>query len=131
MREQTLPLSAYRDIIPAKEIDISYTLYLVATLVVMVAIVYLVYRYRTQRIVVPTPKEQALSRLRALDLSGVVTKEMLYSFTLDTQIYLEGESDMTLEQILELLTPYKYHHSDVDMEPSIIAMMSSYIEELE
>ena len=131
MREQTLPLSAYRDIIPAKEIDISYIPYLVATLVVMVAIVYLVYRYMTQKIVVPTPKEQALSRLRALDLSGVVTKEMLYSFTLDTQIYLDGESDTTLKQILELLTPYKYHHNDVDIEPSIIAMMSSYIEELE
>ena len=131
MREQTLPLSAYRDIIPAKEIDISYTPYLVATLVMILAIVYLVHRYRAQRIVVPTTKEQALYRLKALDLSGMVTKEMLYSFTLDTQIYLDGESDRTLEQILELLTPYKYHHNDIDIEPSIIAMMSSYIEELE
>ena len=102
-------LSQLKDIKPIVEVP-DYSLYIFICLVgvVLLGIGYGLYRYftRVKKTKQPTPKELSWQKLQNLDFTN--TKDVVYSFSLECEKFLDEANKTRFETIVKKLEKYKY-----------------------
>lgn len=122
-------LSKLADIMPDISIDFNglyCSMVLASICLVAVVVVSLGIRKSKQTLNI---KDDALKRLKSMDFNGVVTRQMLYDFTLDTKSCPKTEGSK-LEELEQKLLKYKYHNQDINLPRELVLEIVEYIEEL-
>ena len=122
-----------KDIMPDKGIEISLLTYLIPFMVILLLMIWVLYRfikYTHRNHTILTGREQALQCLRSMTTTSLMQKEGLYQFSIQMQIYLEGKEDPNYLQLEEKLTPHKYHATPQTIDPQLIQEIQDYIKGL-
>ncbi len=122
-----------KDIMPDKGIEISLLTYLIPFIVILLLMIWLLYRfikYTHRNHTILTEREQALQYLKSMTTTTLMQKEELYQFSIQMQIYLEGKKDPNYLQLEEKLTPHKYHATSQNIDSQLIQEIQDYIKGL-
>jgi len=124
-------LSHFKTIMPSREIEINLLPIWLGLGLLAALLIYLIYKKRMHLYNSPdTPQDAALRSLKKMHFGHSMNAEMLYHFTIQCKIYLDGQADPTFEAIQHTLEPYKYHPGAVLHDKVLIHRIQAYIEHL-
>jgi len=124
-------LSQLKDIKPIVEVH-SNSLYILLAIVAVVVLVvaFIAYRYftRIQKTKQPSQKELAYQRLQKLDFNN--TKEVVYRFSLDGNLFCNETNSQKFKQIEKALEAYKYKKEVEALSPELKREIKAFVNAL-
>ena len=117
-----------KDIKPVEYIQIDYSMYILASLFIIVFIVLYLYVLKISNKKL-TSKQKAAKRLKDIDFRKDNHKNIAYSFTLDGQLCITELNKKQFYSIVKQLEKYKYKQETTNIDEQLIDIMKKYIKE--
>lgn len=121
-------LKDIKDIVEVQEHSFVMLMSVILLAVVVVALATYLFKNRRKRRKKPTAKEIALERLQNIDYSN--TKEVVYLFEEQGEMFLNEKNQVEFESIKEELKIYKYKKDIPPLDRDIEERIKAFIKEL-
>ncbi len=121
-------LKDIKDIVEVQEHSFVMLMSVILLAVVVVALATYLFKNRRKRRKKPTAKEIALERLQNIDYSN--TKEVVYLFEEQGEMFLNEKNQVEFESIKEELKIYKYKKDIPSLDKDTKERIKAFIKEL-